>query len=197
MQPLSFNQSPDRLAIERLRHDCRITQERVYRSYADAAWTLALRLTACRALAGDVVQDAFVQAFAQIGKLRDPAAFGGWIRRILVSRAMDAHRRRRREIEPDPVDEPAGASPDPAWIDLQRALTALDPTDRLVLWLHDAEGMTHEEIAAAAGRTRSWSKSRLVRARERMRRLMNPDVERNDAAGAAIGHDVVPGTHHG
>jgi len=195
MEPLSFKQSPDRLAVERLRRRCRRTQEQVYQGYADASWTLALRLTGCRALAWDVVQDAFVQAFDQVGKLRDPGAFGVWLRRIIASRAMDMHRRRRREVESEPETEPAGPSPDPTLIDLERALAVLHPTDRLVLWLHDAEGLTHDEIAQAAGHTRSWSKSRLVRARARLRKLMNSGIETPGTLDAGL--EPTPGANHG
>jgi len=195
MQPLSFNQSPDRVAVQRLRRGCRKTQEQVYQVYADASWTLALRLTGCRSLAWDVVQDAFVQAFDQVERLRNSEAFGAWLRRIIASRAMDLHRRRRREIESESEAEPVDPSPDPALIDLGRALAALDVTDRLVLWLHDAEGMTHDEIAQTAGRTRSWSKSRLVRARARIRKLLNSGIGAPNTLEA--GFEPASGASHG
>jgi RNA polymerase sigma-70 factor (ECF subfamily) len=163
----------DELALKRLGTGCRRTQEQVYRAHADAAWTLARRLTGCDAGAWDVVQDAFVRAFGEIGALRDPGAFRGWLRRIVAHRAMDHHRQQARRMEASgEAPERRQAPPDPAWLDLERALDRLDATDRMVLWLHDAEGMTHEEIADLAGFTRSWSKSRLVRARGRMQVLL-------------------------
>lgn len=163
----------DELALKRLGTGCRRTQEQVYRAHADAVWTLARRLTGCDAGAWDVVQDVFVRAFGEIGTLRDPGAFRGWLRRIVAHRAMDHHRQQTRRMEASgEAPEQRQAPPDPAWLDLERALDALDATDRMVLWLHDAEGMTHEEIADLAGFTRSWSKSRLVRARSRMQALL-------------------------
>lgn len=171
MTAMAFNQPLDELTLQRLRRNCRRTQEQVYRGYSDAAWTLALRLTGCEASAWDAVQDGFVRAFGQAAQLRAGSSFGPWLRRIIVNQAMDRHRRRRREVDGDPPEVCAGA-PEPAWLDLEAALARLDVTDRLVLWLHDAEGMTHDEIAELAGYTRSWSKSRLVRARERMQRML-------------------------
>lgn len=167
----------DDLTLKRLGTGCRRTQKQVYRAHADAAWTLARRLTGCDASAWDVVQDAFVRAFGEIGTLRDPGAFHGWLRRIVAHRAMDHHRQRARWTEAsDDASEQRQAPPDPAWLDLERALDRLDASDRMVLWLHDAEGMTHDEIADLAGFTRSWSKSRLVRARGRMQALLQADL---------------------
>jgi RNA polymerase sigma-70 factor (ECF subfamily) len=54
-------------------------------------------------------------------------------------------------------------------IDLARALDELADTPRTVLWLHDVEGLTHEEIGAAFGRTVSFSKSQLARAHALLR----------------------------
>jgi RNA polymerase sigma-70 factor (ECF subfamily) len=171
MTAMAFNQALDELTLERLRRNCRRTQEQVYRNYSDAAWTLALRLTGCEAAAWDAVQDGFIRAFSQSDQLRAGKSFGPWLRRIIVNQAMDRHRSRRREVDGDPP-ETSSAGTEPAWLDLEAALASLDSTDRLVLWLHDAEGMTHDEIAELAGYTKSWSKSRLMRARERMQRML-------------------------
>lgn len=171
MTAIAFDHPLDELTLGRLRRNCRRTQEQVYRHYADAAWTLAVRLTGCEAMAWDAVQESFVRAFRQASQLRTGTSFGPWLRRIVVNQSMDQHRSRRREIQGEPP-EPVAPAAEPAWLDLETALARLDSTDRLVLWLHDAEGMTHEEIADLAGYTRSWSKSRLVRARERMQRML-------------------------
>ena len=171
MTVIAFDHPLDELTLGRLRGNCRRTQEQVYRRYADAAWTLAVRLTGCEATAWDAVQESFVRAFRQVPQLRSGSSFGPWLRRIVVNQAMDQHRARRRESRADPPEASVTAA-EPAWLDLETALARLDPTDRLVLWLHDAEGMTHEEISELAGNTRSWSKSRLVRARARMQRML-------------------------
>ncbi|HUO94601.1 MAG TPA: sigma factor-like helix-turn-helix DNA-binding protein, partial [Steroidobacteraceae bacterium] len=59
-------------------------------------------------------------------------------------------------------------------LDLERALERLPPSARLVVWLHDVEGYTHEEIAAATARTPSYSKSQLARAHARLRAWLEP-----------------------
>lgn len=171
----AFNQPLDALCLKRLAKQCRKTQEQVYRSFVDPAWALAFRLTGCEAGAWDAVQEGFVRAFRQAEQLRDGSAFGFWLRRIIVNQAMDAHRMRSRESS-DERPEPSSSVPDPAWLDLETALARLDATDRMVLWLHDAEGMTHDEIASLADKTVSWSKTRLSRTRARVRAALNRKV---------------------
>lgn len=173
---MDFSTPIDEVSLAALKRDCRRTRERVYRAYSSPAWTLAVRLSGCEARAWDAVQGGFVRAFERIGQLQRADRFGAWLRRIIVNQVMDAG---RRSFEPMPEEEPASAaSIEPGGIrqaeqiDLERALDALESLDRIVLWLHDAEGLTHAEIAELAGMTVSWSKTRLSRARTRVRSLI-------------------------
>jgi RNA polymerase sigma-70 factor (ECF subfamily) len=68
--------------------------------------------------------------------------------------------------EPAPWRDSVAAS-----VDLERLLHALEPRARAIVWLHDVEGLTHEEIAAAFGLSVSFSKSQLARAHRRLRML--------------------------
>src|SRR5947209_7952910 len=70
-----------------------------------------------------------------------------------------------------------GVSPGavPAQIDLERAFERLSETSRAVVWLHDVEGYTHEEIAEQMGKTVSFSKSQLARAHARLRRMLDDE----------------------
>jgi RNA polymerase sigma-70 factor (ECF subfamily) len=65
-------------------------------------------------------------------------------------------------------------------MDLEQALGQLTDEDRLVVWLHDVEGYKHREIASLVGKTESYSKTRLNRARARLRVLIT-DGEPIDA----------------
>ena len=179
----AFNQPLDALCLKRLARQCRRTQEQVYRSFVDPAWTLAVRLTGCEAGAWDAVQEGFVRAFRQAGQLRDGSAFGFWLRRIIVNQAMDVHRVRGRESAEEPR-ESSSSAPDPAWIDLET-------DDRMVLWLHDAEGMTHEEIASLADKTVSWSKTRLSRTRARVRAALDREAvnEETNLQARTVGNE--------
>jgi RNA polymerase sigma factor (sigma-70 family) len=174
---MNFSSGIDEISLAALKKACRRTQERVYRGYAQAAWTLAVRICGCEAQAWDAVQSGFVRAFERVGQLRQPERFGPWLKRIIVNQLMDQLRHRfepldERDSEPAAPELPSGEQ-----LDLERALAALGPADRSVLWLHDAEGMTHGEIAELAGQSLSWSKSRLSRARARIRPLLEAEPE--------------------
>ena len=58
-------------------------------------------------------------------------------------------------------------------MDLEQALGQLDDEDRMVVWLHDVEGYKHREIARLAGKTESYSKTRLNRARAKLKLLIS------------------------
>ncbi len=112
----------------------------------------------------------------------DASPFWGWLRQIAINEALMALRKHRRGGEmldladgPEPVDEitpPPAQAADAAR--LQRALDALPPATRAVLWLYHAEGYTHDEIAALMSRTPSFSKSQLARGSRRLRALLEP-----------------------
>ncbi len=61
-------------------------------------------------------------------------------------------------------------------MDLEAALERLSETSRAVVWLHDVEGYTHEEIATMMGKTPSFSKSQLARAHLRLRKWLGEEA---------------------
>jgi RNA polymerase sigma-70 factor (ECF subfamily) len=69
--------------------------EALYRRHVDRALAIALRLLRNRGEAEDAVQDAFIHAFERLRDLRVPAAFRGWLARLVVTQA---HRRMRRRF---------------------------------------------------------------------------------------------------
>ena len=81
--------------------------------------------------------------------------------------------RRNRYRETDELDAeyvPSAKEASPGLrMDLEAAMDRLTVTARAVVWLHDVEGYTHDEIADQMGRTVSFSKSQLARAHSRLR----------------------------
>ncbi len=62
-------------------------------------------------------------------------------------------------------------------MDLEAALNQLSETSRAVVWLHDVEGFTHEEIAEQMSKTVSFSKSQLSRAHARLRKMLGEEAQ--------------------
>lgn len=143
------------------------------------------RLCGNHALADDLAQKAFVQAWRGIGALRDPGAFGGWLKRVTVNAWLAEARRVPAPIDNDEDAFLAAADPAPSpersagGIDLERALARLGPAERLCVVLAHGEGMTHAEIAEATGLPLGTVKSHVLRGRDRLRRIYSR-VDRAD-----------------
>ncbi len=168
--------------VERLKQGDLRAFETMYRRFEHAAWTLALRLTGRRDVAQEVMQDAMLKAFERANQYRGDAPFAAWLRKLVVNEAlMQLRHDRLHMIELLDESQMDDSTPVP-WtlVDsavLDQALNRLPDTARAVLWLYHVEGYTHVEIAAAFGRSVSFSKSQLARAIRRLRESMLPQVE--------------------
>jgi RNA polymerase sigma-70 factor, ECF subfamily len=148
---------------------------------------LMRRLCGDAAFAEDLAQQAFVQAWRSLRKLRSPAAFGSWLRGIAVNVWLQEARRspfrlERPEAEPP---EPPAAGPDPPDIaadrlDLSRALMRLKPPERVCVVLAYAEGLSHSEIADATGWPLGTVKSNVARGAARLRGWLSPQGESHE-----------------
>ncbi|MBW8056296.1 MAG: sigma-70 family RNA polymerase sigma factor [Nitrospira sp.] len=61
-------------------------------------------------------------------------------------------------------------------MDLESVMQRLSDTSRAVVWLHDVEGYTHEDIAELMGKSVSFSKSQLSRAHARLRKWLGEEA---------------------
>ena len=162
----TLNDSMDEHIVAAQQGDTR-SFEQVYKRYAPGLMPMLWRLSGGdRALAEDWLQDSFVLAWKKLSQLREPNAFGGWLRKLAVNLALSEKRRGRLES----ISEYAEASaPEPPWpaadLDLERAITDLPKRAREVLVLFQLEGWTHDEIAKHLKVEPGTSKSQLSRAR--------------------------------
>lgn len=150
--------------------------ETVYRAFEGPVYTIGRRICGNEEDAEDVLQDTFLEVCRSIGGFRGDGSLWGWIRQVAVSKALMLLRRERKRTTRSLFSGdgtpgwPGGRTPDPsAPVDLEAALGRLPPVTRAVLWLHDVEGYTHEEIGEMMGKTASFSKSQLSRAHRRLR----------------------------
>jgi RNA polymerase sigma factor (sigma-70 family) len=179
----------DSTIVERARAGDEAALAAIYRAFEVAVRTLARRIVTPRAAADDVAQDVFVEVITRLHQYEGRGSFAGWVRSIAVSRCLmhlrSPWQRSRRWLDDTFDGRPmgsevadSGAPDDPAAaIDLERALVQLGDQARVVVWLHDVEGYTHAEIGALFGASASFSKSQLARAHERLRGLLQPEVD--------------------
>jgi RNA polymerase sigma-70 factor (ECF subfamily) len=138
-------------------------------------YSLSRRICKTAEDAEDVLQETFLEVCRSIGRFRGegPGSLTAWVKRIASSKAlMRVRREKYRDTDELLEDGPAagGRGTDMALqLDLEVALERLSETSRAVVWLHDVEGYTHEDIAEMMGKTVSFSKSQLARAHKRLR----------------------------
>lgn len=150
------------------------------RAFLRAAYALALARVGRPSDAEDVAQDAMLAALERIETCRDPERFGAWLAQIVRNRAINfVQARRLRDVPRDEPGEPAGpswSSPDAGVqrAELLRALEVLSEVQREVVLLHDLDGWTHPEIAAALDLSEGMSRQHLFHARRAMRDALDP-----------------------
>lgn len=149
------------------------------RAYLRPAFSVALAVVGRPADAEDVAQDALLLAFERLETCREPARFAGWLLQIVRNQARNwLDRRRLRDVPArHVVVEQVHGDPQPdasAFREhLLQALAVLSPVQREVVMLHDLEGWTHPEIAAALGMSETMSRQHLFLARRRMREQLD------------------------
>ena len=159
-----------------------------------AIFSVCLRLLRDVTAAEDAAQDTFVQAWRSVGAFRG-GLVRSWLLRIATNRCYDLLRARARrpassldaepfEVEPvwtsqaDAAERPeAHALRGELAVYLERALAALPEDQRLVVILSDVQGCDYDEIAQITGVALGTVKSRLSRARTRLRQALRDDPD--------------------
>jgi RNA polymerase sigma-70 factor (ECF subfamily) len=131
----------------------------------------------CRdpALADDLAQQTFLQAWRSIQTVKSPAAFGGWLKRLAVNIWLQRVRADRRWKNTDDIESlpDEGAQHTLAErLDLDGALATLPPAVRLCITLAYAEHMSHREICEATGLPLGTVKSHITRGAARLRQVL-------------------------
>lgn len=152
--------------------------EALYRAYESPVYNLARRICRTAEDAEDVLQETFFELCRSIGQFRGDGSLWGWIRTIASSKALMRLRRNKYRDADELEDEVFPTRREDAHLrmDLESALERLPEISRAVVWLHDVEGYTHEEIADMMGKTVSFSKSQLARAHVRLRRWLGEEA---------------------
>ncbi|WP_338864097.1 RNA polymerase sigma factor [Myxococcus stipitatus] len=150
--------------------------------YASPVYRFGVRLCGSEEVARDVLQETLMTAFRGLHAFREQAQLSTWLYQVARSHCSRERRREARGGVPVSLDEeaaravPSGERPlDEAaharklGAEIRDALASLSATDREALLLRDVEGLSAEEAARATGIDVRAHKSRLHRARMRLR----------------------------
>ena len=135
--------------------------------------------------AEDVLQESFISAFQNLDQYRGDSAFGAWLKRIVINKALNHLKKRQKwteMTEAEGVEEPYyewASIPDHSMTvkGIKEAIEGLPPGFKMVMNLYLFEGYDHKEIAQILGVTESTSKSQFNRAKKRVRMFLNTEVK--------------------
>ncbi len=167
------------------------TFERIVRPHFDRLWRLAWRLAGAKAEAEDLFQEVLIKAFGKLDELVEIEQPGAWLARVMYNLFIDQRRRFARQrltlveesqLPPEGVAGFAGTE-DPVADNvraellrhLDAALAQLSDEHRIIVLLHDTEGYKLSEIHELMGIPVGTVKSRLHRARGRLRQILEDD----------------------
>ena len=152
----------------------------LYRLHAPAAARLAFLMTGDAARAEDLVHDAFVKVIGRFGEIRDPDAFGAYLKRTVINLANSFFRRRKlerehlesegRAIRIEPAEEHDPVEREALW----RALSVLPTRQRAAIVLRFYEDLSEQQTAEMLGVPVGTVKSTVSRGLEALRK----EVER-------------------
>ena len=157
--------------------------------YQGLAYNVAYRIVGDADSASDATQDGFIKAFQRLNQYRG-GSFKAWLLRIITNTCYDSLRaQKRRPTSSLESEEDEDPDHDVRWLDpaerpdayvvrqelagaIQDAIQKLPPDQRIALILSDIEGLDYQEIADATNTALGTVKSRLSRARARLRELL-------------------------
>jgi RNA polymerase sigma-70 factor (ECF subfamily) len=190
--------------IERCRADERAAHDELYHRFRRQVAGNLYRVLGDRTDLEDLVQEVFVIAFRGLSRFRGDARLSTWLYRICVNVALGRIRTRKRRPAAIGVADLDAASPDPSLTErpetpdrslerrqdqerVYRALEALAPKKRIVLYLHEIEGLDLKEIAYLVESNPVTVRTRLFYARREFYRAIAGDAAADAAEATAAG----------
>jgi RNA polymerase sigma-70 factor, ECF subfamily len=185
----------DVLLVERCRQADERAFDEIVQRHKNKIYNYVCRMTNDSPDAEDITQEVFIKAYVSIGTFRNDASVDTWLYRIATNLVIDRFRRGKRAPQTVPVLEdeedalhelPATErDSDPAAQaqlaelqgEVKRALAALPPKLRSAIVMHDLEGLSYEEVAAAVGCPVGTVKSRLFNGRNLLKEKLRRYVE--------------------
>jgi RNA polymerase sigma factor (sigma-70 family) len=163
--------------VERCRRGDQRSYRELYQKYSRAMYSTSLRIVNDTAEAEDVLQEAFVDAFAAIDSFGYKSTFGAWLKRIVINKSINALRKRKMDIidiekttvvqmaDNEEYDEETTRF---KVEEIKKAVKELPNGYRTVLTLHLFEGYDQEEIAEILQISHATVRTQYMRAKEKL-----------------------------
>lgn len=170
--------------------------DELVRRHQERIYGTIYHMTANHEDANDLTQETFIKAFQVIRSFRGSSSFFTWVYRIAINKTLNFLKQRKNRVQMSLNDLDFNAEHDPDLMafmshktprrdvtlaELQERLNAamqkLSVTHRLVVTLHDVQGLSHEEIAEIMDCNVGTVRSRLFYARQQLQALLSDLVK--------------------
>jgi RNA polymerase sigma-70 factor (ECF subfamily) len=184
---------PDEMVlVKRAKQGDLTAYDDLVRRYQERIYATVYHMTANHEDANDLAQDAFIKAFQALKSFKGGSSFYTWVYRIAVNKTINFLKQRKNKVQMSLDDLDFNAEHDPDLIalisdktprrevslaelqeKLNAALQKLSEPHRLVVTLHDVQGLSHEEIAEIMDCNIGTVRSRLFYARQQLQAYLS------------------------
>ncbi len=188
----AHEEAVDLVLVQRAQEGELAAYDELIRRYQERIYSTIYHMTSNHEDAGDLTQETFIKGFSALKSFKGDSSFYTWVYRIAVKKTINYIKARKNkshlslndldfnaEHHPDMVSLISDKTPrrEAGLSELQEKLTAamqkLSPVHRLVVALHDVQGLPHEEIATIMDCNIGTVRSRLFYARQQMQAFLS------------------------
>ena len=165
--------------IEKCKQNNRIAQLQLYNQYCDGMYAVAMRFVKDSMEAEDIVQEAFIKAFAKLHQYKAEVTFGAWLKRIVINKSIDLLKSKKQHmLELDEVHlKVVDSTYENEWLvddaitldNVKDAIKQLPDKYKYVVMLYLIEGYDHQEIAEILNITEVASRTQLSRGKVKLK----------------------------
>jgi RNA polymerase sigma-70 factor (ECF subfamily) len=189
---ISLEESTDMQLVERARRDDITAYDELVRRYQERIYATIYHMTSNHEDANDLAQDTFVKAYRALKSFKGDSSFYTWIYRIAVNKTINFLKQRKNRVQMSLNDLDFHAENDPDLValvsdktprrdlglselqeKLNGAMQRLSEHHRMVVTLHDVQGLSHEEIGEIMDCNVGTVRSRLFYARQQLQALLS------------------------
>jgi RNA polymerase sigma-70 factor (ECF subfamily) len=194
--PIVLASLDDRALVRRAKSGDLAAYDELVHRYQERVYATLYHMTANHEDANDLVQEAFIKAYHSLRSFKGDSTFFTWLYRIAVNRTINflKQRKHRNHLSLNDLDFNAEHDPDLVALisektprrevgltelqeKLNEALQRLSEPHRLVVTLHDVQGLSHEEIAKIMDCNIGTVRSRLFYARQQLQAYLSDYVK--------------------
>ena len=191
-QPVLIEQQDERALVLKAKQGDLSAYDELVRRYQQRVYATVYHMTSNHEDANDLAQEAFIKAFQALKSFKGDSSFFTWVYRIAINKTINFLKQRKNKFQMSLDDLDFNAENDPDLVqlvsdktprrdvnlaELQEKLNAamqkLSETHRLVVTLHDVQGLSHDEIAKIMDCNTGTVRSRLFYARQQMQAYLS------------------------